>query len=90
MRDLIRSISILDYVSVSEDETKVRFVNSPEGFFLEDDYDPSIHAAEISHEAWVDMGEPTQVTVTVEPGDNLNDSGLVGFLRDKSPVRADE
>ena len=27
---------------------------------------------EITEEAWVDMGTPTVVTVTIEPGDRLN------------------
>ena len=42
-------------------------------------YDPDIasgeahtHAVDVERSAWRDMGEPDTITVTIEPGDRLN------------------
>ena len=39
-------------------------------FTYGDDSDPSFFS--MSEEAWQDMGQPREITVTIEPGDILN------------------
>lgn len=40
-------------------------------FTYGDDSDPSFFS--MGKEAWEDMGQPREITVTIEPGDMLND-----------------
>lgn len=40
-------------------------------FTYGDDSDPSFFS--MSREAWQDMGQPRVITVTIEPGDTLNE-----------------
>ena len=41
-------------------------------FTYGDDSDPSFFS--MSREAWQDMGQPREITVTIEPGDTLNET----------------
>ena len=52
-------------------------VNSHAGaMFVVENADGELdHFMTVDHFAWVDMGRPERITVTVEPGDLLNDEG---------------
>lgn len=83
--ELSKSVSVLDLTLELHAQTAT-FARVPVGP-PEDNAEGVIQSVVISHEAWTDMGEPKQVTVTVEPGDNLNKAGdMAGFIRNMEPA----
>lgn len=85
MGDLSKSVAVLDLTLVLHTRS-VTFARIQVGA-AEDNAPGSVQSVEISHEAWKEMGEPKQVTVTVEPGDRLNKVVVdAGFLRHMEPV----
>ena len=66
---LSRSIMVLDLVRFEQDRSQLTFEVGGD----EDGYKPNSDTSiSIPAEKWKDMGRPTQITVTVEPGDDLN------------------
>jgi hypothetical protein len=64
---------VLLHLSAPTGESAV-FSNIPAEDTDPNDVDPRGFATVIMHhEAWEDMGEPNRITVTVEPGDHLNE-----------------
>jgi hypothetical protein len=53
-----------------------RGVQTSAQIFMEDSEDRArANAHWLHHEVWVDMGEPDTITITIEPGDKLNEEG---------------
>lgn len=64
-RVMVRSESVLDYVTESAEN--VMFSNATQMGV------GCVTIASIPMDKWRDMGEPDVITVTVQPGDRLND-----------------
>ena len=64
---LTKTQSVLDYDQ--EGFGQVRFV-SPDD---KDEFDQPRKDFWFAHETYADLGEPDTITVTIEPGDKLND-----------------
>lgn len=64
-------------------KTETVLHNSTPSFCFEElDPDASVVEVVLSPEAWIEMGRPTTITVTVEPDDRLNDRPCGGGLGD--------
>ena len=62
MARLLKKQTVLELAKVTE--LRAIFTNPD---------DDSVSTATLDAESWEDMGEPTVITVTIEPGDKLNE-----------------
>jgi len=70
VKPLTKTRSILTFIQ----ETPSPWGAHRVGFGVADiDFDPAVTFLDFSEEAWIDMGRPMEITVTVEPGDTLNE-----------------
>lgn len=65
---LVKTTAILEISKSSEDVVVFRYdIEEDESFKV------GINEIHLGHEGWVDLGMPTQITVSVWPGDKLNE-----------------
>jgi hypothetical protein len=72
MSDLVKSAAVLEIGLVDEVVGGVLFLFKEDNR-LEDMSTPAVGGTFISYETWEDMGKPPTITVSVEPGDKLNE-----------------
>lgn len=67
MTDLTRTRTVLPLASDLQDSEGAAY------FQATPDEEPSPCRVRVHPDVWEDMGRPTEITVTIEPGDLLND-----------------
>lgn len=67
MPDLIKTRVVLPLASDLNADSDPWFQPTP------DDQDARLTGVRLDGDVWRDMGQPTQITVTIEPGDLLNE-----------------
>lgn len=84
MSDVVKTMTVKKDGQMARTRQVLNLVNVPRGvevvarFFREHADDPSddtlgLEYIEIERSEWEDLGEPETITVTVEPGNTLND-----------------